>query len=88
MITRSTPPDTTALALSVAAFLSVCTHDTCSRIETISVRYGFNPPRFAAVRNVCSCKCGEQAATTTRVNPNSWMSFSIISWPRLEHMNL
>ena len=87
-ITLETAPDTTALAFAVATALSECTHETCSRIEANSTRYGFNPAFFAAVRNVFSCKCGEQAATTTRVNPNSLISFVINSCPRLEHMNL
>ncbi len=36
--TRSTVPLTMALALAVAATLSVCTQATCSRMEAISDR--------------------------------------------------
>ncbi len=52
--TRSTPPARIALALTVAAALSVWTHESCSRIETSSHRYGFNPARAVAVRKVFS----------------------------------
>ena len=86
--TRSTPPEIMALALAVAAALSVCTQETCSRMETISHMKGLSPALAQAVRKVFSCRCGEQAATTTRFRPSSLMSFSISSWPRLEHMNL
>ena len=41
-----------------------------------------------APRKVFSCMCGEHAATTTRVSPNSFMSASIKSCPRLEHINV
>ncbi len=85
---RYTPPAMTALALAVAAGRSVWTHETCSRIETSSHRYGLSPARWHAPRNVFSCMWGEQAATTTRLSPSSLMSFSISSWPVLEHMNL
>ena len=61
-ITLDTAPDTTAFAFAVAPALSVCTHETCSRIEANSTKYGFKPAFFAAMRNVFSCKCGEQPA--------------------------
>jgi hypothetical protein len=80
-ITLDTAPDTTAFDFAVATALSECTHETCSRIEANSTKYGFKPAFFAAVRNVFSCKCGEHAATTTRVSPSSLMSFSINSCP-------
>ncbi len=86
--TRRTPPEISALAFAVAIAWSFATQDTCSRMDTMSNRNGFSPARWQAPRNVASCRWGEQAATTTRFRPSSWMSFSIISWPRLEHMNL
>ena len=86
--TRSTPPARMALALTVAAALSVWTQESCSRIETSSHRYGLSPPRAVAVRNVFSWRCGEQAATTMRLRPRFLMSSVTSSWPGLEHMNL
>ena len=64
------------------------------RLHLEAVEWGWaqpvwvSPAFFAAVRNVFSCKCGEHAATTTRVSPSSLISFSINSCPKLEHMNL
>ena len=87
-MTRCTAPEMSALDFSSAIALSLVTHDTCSRMDAISNRNGLSPARLQALRNVVSCRCGEQAATTTRVSPSSLMSFSMSSCPRLEHMNL
>ena len=77
-----------AIALRVASVRSVCTHELCSRMFTIWKKNGFRPPASVALRNVCSCSSGEQAATTIRFSLFSWMSCWISSWPGSEHMYL
>ena len=64
--TRATAARTSASAFSVAATLSVCTQEACSRMFTIWNWYGLTPPAHTAPRNVFSCRCGEQDATTIR----------------------
>ena len=76
-----TPPETTALAFAVATALFVCTHETCSRIEASSTGKDLTPRSLQPCGMLFSCKCGEHAATTIRVNPNSFISFSINSCP-------
>jgi hypothetical protein len=66
----------------------VCTQEHLLADGDQFAQVGVEAGALAGVRKVCSCRWGEQAATTTRVRPSSWMSFSINSWPRLEHMNL
>ena len=75
-------------ALAVAATGSTVTHEQCSRTFAICRRNGLRPASPAALRKVGSCIVGEQAATTTRLSPISWMSFLIRSCPGSEHMYL
>ena len=76
---------TTWHALRVASSGSGWTHEHCSRMLAMSHRKGLSPAwAAAAVRNVRSWSCGEQAATTTR---SSWWSLtaSMTSfWPGAE----
>ena len=74
--------------LGGACALSVCTQESCSRMLTMWKKNGFSPPLSVAVRNVCSCRCGEQEATTMRFSLWSRMSCRISSWPGSEHMYL
>ncbi len=76
------------LALRVASSSSTVTQETCSRTEAIWKKYGLTPARRQAAWKVFSCSRGEHDATTTRFKPWTLMSFSIISWPGSEHMNL
>ena len=82
--TRSMPMSTRSIALSVAISLSSWIHEHCSRMFTMSIRYGFRPPSATARRNVGSCMRGEHEAMTTRVRPFSWMAFLIASCPGCE----
>ena len=86
--TRRTAPERVARALSVAGPFSSEHQETCSRMFAIWKRYGLRPAFEQARRKVFSWRWGEHAATTTRSSFSSLMSFSIISWPSEEHMNL
>ena len=55
---------------------------------TIWKKKGFSPPFAVASRKVCSCRSGEQEATTIRFSLCSRMSCWISSWPGSEHMYL
>src|SRR3972149_846160 len=85
---RAPPAATRAFAFSVAFTRSFVTQETCSRMFTMWTRNGFAPALSTARRKVASWRCGEQEATTIRFSLTSWMSFAIISWPGLGHMDL
>jgi len=70
---------TASFAFSVASSgWCMCTHEFCSRMFAISNLKGFKPPILVALRNVGSCRRGEQAATTIPVSFCSSMASAIL----------
>lgn len=63
--TLAMPPLIKSLALRVAPSGLSETHEQCSRILTISKRYGFIPAEETAFLKVGSCILGEHEASTT-----------------------
>ncbi len=87
-LTFSTIVRTMSMAFSVASPRSSWTQEQCSRMLAISHMYGLSPAYRQALRNVFSCMCGEQAATTTPVRLFSSMALRTRFWPGSEHMYL